>query len=134
VSQRAHLWPARRLPPWLSVAEYPTTATAGATNVEAAALRLRIKCCARSDARRRSIGSAPRFAMHNPQAFVSAVYKRLDSSPTAAYVQPAQRQPASPPNGHQTIPPGWYPDQNDPTLRRYFDGQKWTSRTARTGQ
>jgi hypothetical protein len=73
-------------------------------------------------------------AMHNPQAFVSAVYKRLDSSPTAAYVQPAQRPPASPPNGHQTIPPGWYPDQNDPTLLRYFDGQKWTSRTARTGQ
>ena len=73
-------------------------------------------------------------AVHNPQAFVSAVYKRLDSSPTAAYVQPAQRQPASPPNGHQTIPPGWYPDQNDPTLLRYFDGQKWTSRTARTGQ
>ena len=71
-------------------------------------------------------------AMHNPQAFVSAVYKRLDGSPTAAYVQPAQRQPASPPNGH--LPPGRYPDQNDPTLLRYFDGQKWTSRTARTGQ
>jgi len=37
------LWPARRLPPWLSVAQYPTTATATATNVQAAAVRLRIK-------------------------------------------------------------------------------------------
>jgi hypothetical protein len=73
-------------------------------------------------------------AIHNPQAFVSAVYKCLDSSPTAAYVQPAQRRPARPPNGHQTIPPGWYPDQNDTALLRYFDGQKWTSRTARTDE
>jgi hypothetical protein len=69
-------------------------------------------------------------AMDNPQAFVSAVYKRLDSSPTAPSVRPAQRQPSSPPNG---LPPGWYPDQNDPSLLRYFDGHEWTSRTARTG-
>jgi Bacterial PH domain/Protein of unknown function (DUF2510) len=69
-------------------------------------------------------------AMQNPQAFVSAVYKRLDSSPTAASVRPAPQQPSSPPNG---LPPGWYPDQNDPSLLRYFDGHQWTSRTARMG-
>ena len=27
-------------------------------------------------------------------------------------------------------PPGWYPDSNDPTLQRYFDGHSWTSHTA----
>ena len=27
--------------------------------------------------------------------------------------------------------PGWYPDQNDATLMRYFDGQTWTSQTRR---
>jgi Protein of unknown function (DUF2510) len=24
---------------------------------------------------------------------------------------------------------GWYPDQNDSSLMRYFDGQNWTSQT-----
>jgi Protein of unknown function (DUF2510) len=27
------------------------------------------------------------------------------------------------------LEPGWYPDQNDSNLTRYFDGRKWTSRT-----
>lgn len=27
--------------------------------------------------------------------------------------------------------PGWYPDQNDMTLMRYYDGQGWTSQTRR---
>ena len=27
------------------------------------------------------------------------------------------------------LAPGWYPDQNDQTLMRYFDGRAWTSRT-----
>jgi hypothetical protein len=26
-------------------------------------------------------------------------------------------------------PPGWYPDSSDPTLKRYFDGNIWTSHT-----
>ena len=25
--------------------------------------------------------------------------------------------------------PGWYPDQTDSSLLRYFDGQNWTSQT-----
>jgi len=33
-----------------------------------------------------------------------------------------------------TVPPvsapGWYPDSNDPTLQRYFDGNGWTGHTA----
>ena len=27
------------------------------------------------------------------------------------------------------LAPGWYPDQNDPSLTRYFDGREWTTRT-----
>ncbi len=25
--------------------------------------------------------------------------------------------------------PGWYPDQEDPALMRYFDGHRWTDET-----
>jgi hypothetical protein len=38
--------------------------------------------------------------------------------------QPAPPQPAA-----GGLAPGWYPDQHDQTLMRYFDGQVWTSRT-----
>lgn len=31
--------------------------------------------------------------------------------------------------GHGGLAPGWYPDQNDPNLTRYFDGQMWTTAT-----
>ena len=27
------------------------------------------------------------------------------------------------------LAPGWYPDQNDPNLMRYFDGRVWTAQT-----
>jgi hypothetical protein len=27
------------------------------------------------------------------------------------------------------LAPGWYPDQNDPDLMRYFDGRVWTAQT-----
>ena len=36
----------------------------------------------------------------------------------------------NPPGAAPTGPaPGWYPDQNDPSLLRYFDGRIWTSAT-----
>lgn len=38
--------------------------------------------------------------------------------------QPVAQRPAA-----GGLAPGWYPDQNDQTLMRYFDGQVWTSRT-----
>jgi hypothetical protein len=31
--------------------------------------------------------------------------------------------------GHGSLTPGWYPDQNDPNLSRYFDGRMWTTAT-----
>jgi hypothetical protein len=27
------------------------------------------------------------------------------------------------------LAPGWYPDQNDPSLMRYYDGRVWTAQT-----
>jgi hypothetical protein len=39
--------------------------------------------------------------------------------------QPAVQQPA-PTSG---LGPGWYPDQNDPNMKRYFDGRVWTAQT-----
>jgi hypothetical protein len=35
----------------------------------------------------------------------------------------------APPFGSQQGAPGWYPDANDQTLMRYFDGRSWTSDT-----
>jgi hypothetical protein len=40
--------------------------------------------------------------------------------------QPVARQ-APPAAGGLT--PGWYPDQNDPSLMRYYDGRVWTAQT-----
>jgi hypothetical protein len=31
--------------------------------------------------------------------------------------------------GHGSLTAGWYPDQNDPNLSRYFDGRMWTTVT-----
>lgn len=51
-----------------------------------------------------------------------AVLVRLTQSPKPqqTYV-PHAWQPSS--------VPGWYPDQSDPNVLRYFDGQAWTSST-----
>ena len=38
--------------------------------------------------------------------------------------QPVVQQPAV----TSGLAPGWYPDQNDPDLMRYFDGRVWTAR------
>lgn len=39
-------------------------------------------------------------------------------------------RPLGGPAARQGMAPGWYPDQQDPKLQRYFDGQNWTSGTA----
>jgi uncharacterized membrane protein YdbT with pleckstrin-like domain len=73
-------------------------------------------------------------AVHNPEAFSHAVYARLEDSHllkgTAAYTLNVQQvqTPAQPTHG---MAPGWYPDQRDADLLRYFDGNVWTSSTSR---
>ncbi|MBV9089668.1 MAG: DUF2510 domain-containing protein [Mycobacteriaceae bacterium] len=40
--------------------------------------------------------------------------------------QPVVQQPVA----TSGLAPGWYPDQNDPGLMRYFDGRVWTNSTS----
>jgi hypothetical protein len=35
-----------------------------------------------------------------------------------------------PPASTPSASPGWYPDPNDPTSRRYWDGSEWTEQRA----
>lgn len=39
----------------------------------------------------------------------------------------ASAEPYSGPGITPVMTTGWYPDPNDPTLERYFDGRIWTS-------
>jgi len=44
---------------------------------------------------------------------------------TVVQQQPPVQQPAQ----SGGMAPGWYPDQNDHRLMRYYDGRVWTSET-----
>ena len=39
----------------------------------------------------------------------------------------ARQEPAPAASGG--LSPGWYPDQQDPSLMRYYDGRVWTAQT-----
>ncbi|WP_076114689.1 DUF2510 domain-containing protein [Mycobacterium sp. IS-2888] len=45
--------------------------------------------------------------------------------------QPVVEQPVvrQAPPAASSLTPGWYPDQNDPSLMRYYDGRVWTAQT-----
>ena len=43
--------------------------------------------------------------------------------------QPVPQQPAQPAQPSGSLAPGWYPDQNDHRMMRYYDGRVWTSET-----
>jgi hypothetical protein len=44
--------------------------------------------------------------------------------------QPVAQQPvAQRPSPAGSLAPGWYPDQNDHQMMRYYDGRVWTSET-----
>jgi hypothetical protein len=57
---------------------------------------------------------------------LSGVIYLLVRSSSARRPLPQATHPGQP----SGMAPGWYPDQNDPKLMRWFDGQKWTSGTA----
>jgi hypothetical protein len=52
---------------------------------------------------------------------------RPRGSTTVVEQQPVARQAPPAPSGG--LAPGWYPDQNDPSLMRYYDGRVWTAQT-----
>ena len=62
-------------------------------------------------------------------AVVRAVARPRDATVRDATVveQPVVRQ--APPATSGSLTPGWYPDQNDPSLMRYYDGRVWTAQT-----
>jgi hypothetical protein len=53
---------------------------------------------------------------------------RAATAPRASRPVVEERRPLIE-EGHGGLAPGWYPDQNDPNLTRYFDGQMWTTAT-----
>jgi Protein of unknown function (DUF2510) len=65
-------------------------------------------------------------------AVVIAVVRAL-SGPRAerAVERPVVEQPVvqQQPVATSGLAPGWYPDQQDPSLMRYFDGRVWTAQT-----
>jgi len=64
-------------------------------------------------------------------AAVVAVVKAVFTPRGEVYTEPpaVERPVVQPPPSRSGLAPGWYPDQNDQTLMRYFDGHVWTSRT-----
>lgn len=60
-------------------------------------------------------------------AVILAVVRAVGGPRSSTVVeQPVARQAAPPAGG---LTPGWYPDQNDPSLMRYYDGRVWTAQT-----
>ncbi len=60
-------------------------------------------------------------------AAVVAVVRAMTRPRSATVVeQPVSRQAPPAASG---LAPGWYPDQNDPSLMRYYDGRVWTAQT-----
>ncbi len=66
-------------------------------------------------------------------AVVIAVVRAFASPRDAAVVEqpPVVERPVmhAPPATSSGLAPGWYPDQNDPSLMRYYDGRVWTAQT-----
>lgn len=64
-------------------------------------------------------------------AVVIAVVRAV-SRPRAGTIveQPVVHQAPAATGG---LAPGWYPDQQDPNLMRYYDGRVWTAQTQSRG-
>jgi len=65
-------------------------------------------------------------------AVVMVVRAMMGSRSRETYRErPVVQQPVVQPQPAATsgLAPGWYPDQGDATLVRYYDGRAWTSQT-----
>jgi hypothetical protein len=66
---------------------------------------------------------------HRPQYFFLAFL--LIASGVVVLLQSISKPSAGQaPSQQAAVAANWYPDPNDPTLVRYFDGRNWTSQTA----
>lgn len=63
-------------------------------------------------------------------AFINSSSARLTTQTPAQPAAPAVPAPGTPPPPPPAVPAGWYPDQQNPGLQRYWDGAKWTEHTA----
>ena len=54
---------------------------------------------------------------------------RAAAAPRSSRPVVEERRPLVVSEGHGSLTAGWYPDQNDPNLSRYFDGRMWTTAT-----
>jgi hypothetical protein len=54
---------------------------------------------------------------------------RAASRPGARQERVVQQPVVQQPIATSGLAPGWYPDQNDPNMTRYFDGRVWTAQT-----
>lgn len=52
--------------------------------------------------------------------------RRAEAKAAKAEAKAARKAGAQTPVAPQSPPPGWYPDQVNPALVRWFDGQNWT--------
>jgi hypothetical protein len=66
--------------------------------------------------------------MHFQQLQALTQGAQLNHPPTAQ-AQPLLLAPPAPQPVPQALPAGWYPDQQDPQLMRWFDGARWTEHT-----
>lgn len=62
-------------------------------------------------------------------AAVVAVIRRSAGPRSTTVVEQPQPVVRQAPPASSGLAPGWYPDQNDPSLMRYYDGRVWTAQT-----
>lgn len=60
-------------------------------------------------------------------AVIVAVVRAMSRPRSATVVEQPVVHQAPPAAGG--LAPGWYPDQQDPSLMRYYDGRVWTAQT-----
>jgi hypothetical protein len=72
------------------------------------------------------------LAAHNAFGVVLAIF--FIASAVVVLLQSSSKPSAGrPPSQQAGAAANWYPDPNDPTLMRYFDGRSWTSQTTPRG-
>ena len=79
-----------------------------------------------------ALGAILTFSAHQPAgAFLAVAF--VFNAVVVLVKSSSNPSPGRPPGQQAAVAANWYPDPNDPTLMRYFDGRNWTSQTAPRG-